>query len=63
MHRRAQLADEARQADRGGAQTLVTDQRLSEDVFVPAVEEGDYRSGGERWRDQWQDDAENDVET
>src|SRR5207244_8894384 len=52
MHRRAQLTDESRQADRGGAQILVADQRLSEDVFVPAVEEGDYRRGGERRRDQ-----------
>src|SRR5438552_3252920 len=63
VHRRAQLADESREADRGGAQTLVADQRLREDVFVPAVEESDDRGRGERWRDQRKDDADYDIET
>src|SRR5436305_191046 len=63
VHRRAQLAYESREADRGGAQTLVADQRLREDVFVPAVEESDDRGRGERWRDQRKDDADDDIET
>src|SRR5437868_7613471 len=62
VHRRAQLADESRQPDRGGAQTLVADQRLREDVFVPAVEKGDDRGSGERWRDERKDDADDDIE-
>src|SRR5437660_5023364 len=63
VHGRAQLAYESREADRGGAQSLIADQRLREDVFVPAVEEGDDRAGGERWRDERKDDADDDVET
>src|SRR5438046_9388467 len=63
MHGRAQLAYESREADRGGAQSLIADQRLREDVFVPAVEEGDDRGSGERWRHERKDDADDDVET
>src|SRR5207253_11168828 len=63
MDRGAQLTHESRQAHRRGAQILIADQRLSEDVFVPPVEEGDDRCGSERWRNQRQNDGENDVET
>src|SRR5438046_5428464 len=43
VHRRAQLAYESREADRGGAQTLVADQRPPEDVSLPAREAHAYR--------------------
>src|SRR5437879_2788282 len=61
MNRRAQLAHEACESDRGGAQALVADERLSEKVFVPAMKEGDNRSGRERWSDQGYYDPEDDI--